>query len=98
MAHNVVLQVVSLRQYMRAVGAVFSLPQWKYFVTVLLGLLNCDETRTLSGILRQVAVKRTLSGLSPFFEVRSLVDPSADSRSPTALQCARGARSSASPC
>lgn len=68
MAHNVVLQVVSLRQYMRAVGAVFSLPQWKYFVTVLLGLLNCDETRTLSGILRQVAVKRTLSGLSRFLK------------------------------
>ncbi len=64
MAHNVVLQVVSLHQYIRTVGAIFGLPPWKYFVTALLGPLDYDETRTLSGILRRVAVKRTLSGLS----------------------------------
>lgn len=68
MAHLVVLQTASLRQYLQRACDVFSLPQWKYFVTVLLGLLQCDETRTLSGILRQVAVERTLSGLSRFLK------------------------------
>ena len=68
MAHPVVLQTASLRQYMEMACDVFSLPQWKYFVTVLLGLLKCDETRTLSGVLRQVAVGRTLSGLSRFLQ------------------------------
>jgi hypothetical protein len=53
---------------MQMACSVFSLQQWKYFVTVLLGLLKCDETRTLSGILRQVAVDRTLSGLSRFLK------------------------------
>jgi hypothetical protein len=68
MAHLVLLQTTSLRQYMQMACDVFSLPQWKYFVTVLVGLLRCDETRTLSGILRQVAVERTLSGLSRFLK------------------------------
>ncbi|MCB9155360.1 MAG: transposase [Caldilineae bacterium] len=68
MAHLVLLQTASLRQYMQIACDVFSLPQWKYFVTVLLGMLKCDETRTLSGILRQVAVQRTVSGLSRFLQ------------------------------
>ena len=66
MAQPVIVQETSLRQFSVALVSVFSLPQWKYFVTVLLGLLHCDGSRTLSGILRQVACSVTLSGLSRF--------------------------------
>ena len=47
--------------------SVFSKPQYQYFVTVLLGLLECDGKRTLSGILSQVGQPPSLSGLSRFF-------------------------------
>jgi len=36
-------------------------------VTVLLGLMECDGRRTLSGVLSQVAEPPSLSGLSRFF-------------------------------
>jgi hypothetical protein len=39
---------VRLAQYLRLFSGKFSLPQWKYFVTVLLGLVHCDERHTLS--------------------------------------------------
>jgi len=55
-----------LAQYMQLFSSVFSLPQWKYFVTVLLGLLHCDERRTLSALLRHMAVKVTIFGLCHF--------------------------------
>lgn len=42
----------------------FSKPQYKYFVTILLGLLLCQSSHTLSGILRQVTAQATLSGVS----------------------------------
>jgi hypothetical protein len=32
-----------LRQYMESFRACFSRRQWKYFVIVLLGLVECDE-------------------------------------------------------
>jgi Transposase DDE domain len=60
------LQDVRLAQYLRLFSEVFSLPQWKYFVTVLLGLLHCDERHTLSALLRQVVVKVTIFGLCHF--------------------------------
>jgi SRSO17 transposase len=44
----------------------FSKPQFEYFVTVLLGLMQCQEARTLSGLLRQIADGPSLSGLSRF--------------------------------
>ncbi len=47
---------------MQLFSAVFTLPQWKYFVTVLLGVLRCDEHRTLSALLRHVAAKVTIFG------------------------------------
>lgn len=68
MAQPVIVQDVSLHQFSRSLCAVFSLPQWKYLVTVLLGLLHCDETHTLSGMLRQVAISVTVSGLSRFLK------------------------------
>ncbi len=48
---------------------VFSLPQWKYFVTVLLGLVHCDERRTPSALLRHMAVGVTIFGLCYFLRV-----------------------------
>jgi len=47
-------------------AGLFSASQWKYFETVLMGLLHCDGSKTLSGILRLVAVMVTMSGLSRF--------------------------------
>jgi hypothetical protein len=47
--------------------SVFSKPQYQYFVTVLLGLMECDGKRTLSGVLSKVGEPPSLSGLSRFF-------------------------------
>jgi hypothetical protein len=66
MPHLMIVQDARLVQYMQAFSAVFTLPQWKYFVTVLLGLVHCDERRTLSALLRHVAVKVTIFGLCYF--------------------------------
>ena len=66
MPHPMIVQDARLVQYMQAFSAVFTLPQWKYFVTVLLGVLHCDERRTLSALLRHVAVKVTIFGLCYF--------------------------------
>jgi hypothetical protein len=66
MAQPIMLQAASLRKYQQAFSPVFTLPQWKYFVIVLLGLLLCDGAHTLSGLLRQLAVAATVSGLSRF--------------------------------
>jgi hypothetical protein len=68
MAQPFIAQEPSLRHFAQSLCAVFSLPQWQYFVTVLLGLLHCDERRTLTGLLRQVAVRVSLSGLSRFLK------------------------------
>ncbi len=57
---------VRLTQYLRLFSGVFSLPQWKYVVTVLLGLLHCDERRTLSALLRHVSIRVTIFGLCYF--------------------------------
>ena len=56
MPHLMIVQDVRFVQYAQIFSAVFSLPQWKYFVTVLLGLLHCDERRTLSALLRHIVV------------------------------------------
>jgi SRSO17 transposase len=55
-----------LRQFCAALRRCFSKPQHKYLVTVLLALMLCQEPRTLSGLLRQVANGQSLSGLSRF--------------------------------
>jgi len=66
MAQLIILQDATLRNYLEAFHGQFSAPQWKYFVTVLMGLLHCNGSKTLSGILREVAVWVTMSGLSRF--------------------------------
>lgn len=55
-----------LREFTATFRACFSTPQHRYFEIVLLALLLCQEAKTLSGLLRQVAVQVTLSGLSRF--------------------------------
>ena len=68
MAQPVMVQDATLRQFAGSLAGVFSLPQWKYFVIVLLGLLHGDAAHTLSGMLRQVAIRATVSGLSRFLK------------------------------
>lgn len=55
-----------LRQYLELFRSCFSKPQWKYFVIVLLGLIECEERKTMTGLLRVVAEQVSLSGLSRF--------------------------------
>jgi len=55
-----------LSQYLEAFRSCFSKRQWKYFVTVLLGLIECEERKTMTGILRVVGEWISLSGLSRF--------------------------------
>ena len=57
----------SLRQFCETFRRCFTRPQWKYLVTVLLALMMCQGTCTLSGLLGQVAEGQSLSGLSRFF-------------------------------
>jgi len=66
MAQLIINQDATLRNYLEAFRSQLSAPQWKYFETILMGLLHCDGSKTLSGILRQVAVVVTMSGLSRF--------------------------------
>lgn len=66
MAHFIILQDGALRNYLEAFHGKFSAPQWKYFFTVLMGLLHCNGNKTFSGMLREVAVMVTMSGLSRF--------------------------------
>ena len=55
-----------LRHFTAAFRPCFSRPQHRYFEIVLLALLLCQEAKTLSALLRHVAVQVTLSGLSRF--------------------------------
>ena len=57
----------ALCQFVAAFAKHFSKPQQKYFVTVLLALLLCQERRTLTALLRRILDARSLSGLSRFF-------------------------------
>jgi len=66
MAQPVIVQDATLRQYARSLAGVFSQPQRKYFVIVLLGLLLNDSAQTLCGLLRQVATLASVSGMSRF--------------------------------
>ena len=53
-------------QFAERFREVFSKPQYQYFVTVLLGLMECEGNRTLTGLLRQSAQMASLAGLSRF--------------------------------
>ena len=66
MAHLIILQEATFRNYLEAFRGKLNAAQWKYFVTVLMGLVHCEGSKTLSGMLRKVAVAVTISGLSRF--------------------------------
>lgn len=66
MAHPIIIQESSLRNYLEAYREVFRPAQWRYFETVLMGLIHCQASRTLSGLLRTVAVLVTVWDLSRF--------------------------------
>ena len=53
----------ALCKYLELFRGHFSKRQWKYFVTVLLGLIECERRRTLWGLLHSVWEKVSLSGL-----------------------------------
>jgi hypothetical protein len=55
-----------LRQFCETFRKCFSQPQFKYLVTGLLALMLCQETPTLTGLLRQIADGQSVSGLSRF--------------------------------
>ena len=55
-----------LRQFMEIFRSCLSQRHWKYFVIVLLGLVECEERKTLSGLLRMLGEQVSLSGLSRF--------------------------------
>lgn len=62
--------ILCLDEHVRQFAARFrhewSKPQDQYFVIVLLGLMLCEGTRTLRGLLRQIADGPSLAGLSRF--------------------------------
>ncbi len=55
-----------LRKYLELFRPCFSHRQWKYFVTVLLGLMEQEGRHTLTGLLASVWEKVSLAGLSRF--------------------------------
>src|SRR5215470_4922512 len=55
-----------VRQFAKQFRPCLNKPQYQHFVTVLLGLLLCQEQRTLSGLLRQIAGEPKPWGLSRF--------------------------------
>lgn len=66
MAHPIIIQEGSLRNYLGAFRDVIRPAQWTYFETVLMGLIHCQSSRTLSGLLRTVAVLVSVWDLSRF--------------------------------
>ena len=66
MAHPIIIQESSLRNYLGKFRDVIRPAQWKYFETVLMGLIHCQASRTLSGMLRSVATLVMVWDLSRF--------------------------------
>ena len=55
-----------LQQYLMSYRDLFSKPQYKYFVIVLLGFMQCQQARTLSGLQRSVAEAGKSQWSQPF--------------------------------
>jgi hypothetical protein len=55
-----------LCQFLELFRSCFSKRHWRYFVIVLLGLVDCEERKTMAGMLRVVGERVSLSGLSRF--------------------------------
>ncbi|MGB9588083.1 MAG: transposase [Armatimonadota bacterium] len=67
MPKPIVCLSATLRQFCEAFRGCFSQRQWKYFVIVLLGLIECEQRRTLRGLLANIGEQVSLCGLSRFF-------------------------------
>ena len=76
MAQPIIIQHSSLRNYLANFREVIRPAQWRYFETVLMGLIHCQASRTLSGMLRVLAATITVWQLSRF-----LVSPRWSTRS-----------------
>ena len=66
MAQPIIIQEGIFRNYLSAFKGAISPFQWTYFVTVLMGMIHCQASRTLSGLLRSVATWVTVWQLSRF--------------------------------
>ncbi len=66
MRHPIVCQDERLRQYLQSFQALFSCPQYKHFVTVLLSLLLSLEGYTLSHLKSTIVGMKSVSSLSRF--------------------------------
>ncbi len=53
-----------LRQYLEYFLVCFSVPQWRHFATVLLGLMQVEGRSTLSGLARRVVEASSVSSLT----------------------------------
>lgn len=67
MPKPIVCLSAALSQYCEVFRSCFSKRQWKYFVIVLLSLIECEQRRTLSGLLAGIGEQVSLCGLSRFF-------------------------------
>lgn len=67
MPKPIVCLSTALGQFVELFRPCFSQRQWKYFVIVLLGLIECEGRRTLRGLLGGVGEKVSLCGMSRFF-------------------------------
>ncbi len=79
MAIPIICLDTHLRHFAERFRHELSKPQYQHFVIVLLGLMLCEGTRTLRGLLRQIADRPSLAGLSRFFseapwEARAVVE------------------------
>ena len=66
MAHPIIIQESTYRNYLANFREVIRPAQWMYFETVLMGLIHCQASRTLSGMLRAVASLVMVWDLSRF--------------------------------
>lgn len=66
MPKPIICLAAALSQYAQQFSSCFSKRQFQYFVTILLALIECQDQRTLSALLRTASPKRSLSGLSRF--------------------------------
>jgi hypothetical protein len=66
MAHPIIIQDSTFRNYLANFREVIHPAQWRYFETVLMGLIHCQASRTLSGMLRALAVLVSVWDLSRF--------------------------------
>jgi DDE superfamily endonuclease len=67
MPHPIVCQDERLHQYLQYFQALFSRPQYKHFVTVLMGMLLGEAGHTLSHVHHAVSGAKSVSSLSRFF-------------------------------